>query len=69
MQKKFGMKAKKATIGVENLRVREREKYRIIFRRGGGVNIVFRPKYRPLKKYDARQQLFQSRSLYFVPDI
>ncbi len=35
-------------MGVEKQRVARGGKY-IIFRRGGGINIVFGPKYRPLR--------------------
>jgi hypothetical protein len=34
-------------MGVEKCRVARGGKY-IIFRRGGGINIIFGPKYRPL---------------------
>jgi hypothetical protein len=48
MPKKGRIKAKKPRWKLKNDESKEGEKYH--FQKGGGINIVFGPKYRPLKK-------------------
>jgi hypothetical protein len=47
----------KAPRGVEKRHIARGGK-NIIFRRGGGINIVFGPKYRPLQKSLNKQKFF-----------